>query len=144
MKDTTIMVCMEPEELINVAREVKSNAYQPYSNYAVGAALLTENGNVFKGVNIENITYDMCSHAERTAVKSAIANGERDFKCLAISTESEDGAPPCGTCRQYLAEFCDDSFTVYSDTGGDDYEEYTLGEIFPHAFRPQKVEEATD
>ena len=124
--------------------KLRVTAYQPYSNYAVGAALLTENGAVFKGVNIENITYDMCSHAERTAIKSAIANGERDFVCLAISTESEDGEPPCGTCRQYLAEFCDDSFTIYSDTGGNEHEEYTLGEIFPHAFRPQEVEEATE
>jgi len=135
---------MKPEELIELARKVKSNAYQPYSNYAVGAALLTESENVFRGVNIENVTYDMCSHAERTAIKSAITNGERSFKCLAISTESEDGAPPCGTCRQYLAEFCDDSFIVYSDTGGDGYEKYALGDIFPLAFRPQKVEQATD
>lgn len=135
---------MNPEEMIKEAREAKSNAYQPYSEYAVGSTLLTSSGSIFKGVNIENITYDMCSHAERTAVKSAIANGEREFKCLAISTQSEDGAPPCGTCRQFLAEFCDDSFVIYSDTGeAENYEEYTLGEIFPHAFRPKKVEEAT-
>ena len=134
---------MEPEELIDIARNVRNNAYNPYSDYAVGAALLTEDGTVFKGVNIENVTYDMCSHAERTAIKSAITNGKRNVNCLAISTESEDGDPPCGTCRQYIAEFCDDSFIVYSDTG-DGYEQYTLGDIFPHAFRPKKVEEATD
>lgn len=144
IKHTSNISSMESEELIQIAREAKDNAYQPYSEYAVGAALLTEDGTVFKGVNIENITYDMCSHAERTAVKSAIANGERRFKCLAISTEAEDGEPPCGTCRQYLAEFCEDSFTIYSDTGDENYEQYTLGEIFPYAFRPQNVKEATD
>jgi cytidine deaminase len=136
---------MDPKELVEIAREAKENAYEPYSEYSVGAAVLTTDGRVFKGVNIENITYDMCSHAERTAIKSAIANGERDFQCLAISTESEGGEPPCGTCRQFLAEFCGDEFVVYSDIGeSDNYEEYRLGDIFPHAFRPKDVEEATE
>lgn len=136
---------MNPDDMIQKAREAKKNAYQPYSDYPVGAVLLTSDGSVFKGVNIENITYDMCSHAERTAIKTAIANGKREFDCMAISTGSEDGSPPCGTCRQFIAEFCDDNFVIYSDTGNsDDYEEYTLGEIFPHAFRPEKVQEATD
>lgn len=139
------ILIMNPDHMIRKAREVKSDAYQPYSEYAVGAILLTSDGSTFKGVNIENITYDMCSHAERTAIKSAIANGKREFESLAISTQSEDGAPPCGTCRQFLAEFCDDSFVIYSDTGNpEDYDEYTLGEIFPHAFRPEKVKEATE
>jgi cytidine deaminase len=136
---------MNPEELVKIAREAKANSYEPYSEYSVGAAILTSNDSVFKGVNIENITYDMCSHAERTAIKSAIANGEQDFQCLAISTESEGGEPPCGTCRQYLAEFCGDGFVVYSDMGkSENYKQYRLGDIFPHAFRPEDVEEATD
>lgn len=131
---------MNPRELIQMARKVRSNAYEPYSDYSVGAVLLTESDSIYKGVNIENITFDMCSHAERTAIKSAIANGERDFKCLAISTESEDGVPPCGTCRQYIAEFCSDEFTIYSDNGEDqDISEYTVKEIFPYAFRPDNV-----
>lgn len=136
---------MNPKEMIEKSRQAKSNAYDPYSEYSVGAILLTSNDSTFKGVNIENITYDMCSHAERTAIKSAIANGERNFECLAISTQSEDGAPPCASCRQFLAEFCSDSFVIYSDTGdSEDYKEYTLGEIYPHAFRPETVEEATE
>lgn len=128
------------EELVKLARGAKENAYQPYSEYAVGAVLVTENGEVYTGCNIENITFDMCSHAERTAMRSAVADGHREFELMLISTEAEDGAPPCGTCRQFLAEFCGDDFTVYSDTGDyEDVEEYTLGEIFPHAFRPDDV-----
>lgn len=131
---------MSPRELIRMARDVKSNAYEPYSEYSVGAVLLCSDGSIYKGVNIENITFDMCSHAERTAIKSAIAEGKRDFQALAISTEAEDGVPPCGTCRQYIAEFCVDDFTIYSDNGeGQEISEYTLGEIFPHAFRPENV-----
>lgn len=133
---------MSPRELIRMARDVKSNAYEPYSEYSVGAVLLCSDGSIYKGVNIENITFDMCSHAERTAIKSAIAEGKRDFQALAISTEAEDGVPPCGTCRQYIAEFCVDDFTIYSDNGeGQKISEYTLGEIFPHAFRPENVVE---
>lgn len=125
-------------DLVTVARESKENAYNPYSNYAVGAALLAKDGTVYRGVNIENVTLDMGSHAERTAMKSAIANGHREFDTLAISTEKEDGSPPCGSCRQFLAEFCSDSFTVLSDTE-DGYETYTLGQLFPNPFRPENV-----
>jgi cytidine deaminase len=131
---------METLDLIKKARKVKSNAYQPYSNYSVGAVVLTESGEEYKGVNIENITLDMCSHAERTAIKAAITDGNNNFNCLAISTESEDGAPPCLTCRQYLVEFCSDSFTIYSDKGNDEYETYKLGDIAPSAFRPENVQ----
>lgn len=135
----------DQHKLVDVARQSKQNAYQPYSEYAVGACLLTEDGDFYNGVNIENITLDMCSHAERTAIKSAIADGKREFKALAISTESEDGSPPCGTCRQYIAEFCTDDLVIFSDNGKDEEpSQYTLGEIFPNAFRPEKVKEATE
>jgi len=130
---------MNPLELIENAKKVKENAYQPYSGYSVGASLLTKTGKVYNGVNIENITLDMCSHAERTAIKSAITDGEIEFECMAISTEAQDGAPPCLTCRQYLAEFCSDEFVIYSDNGDDGCKKYTLGEIAPHAFRPEHV-----
>jgi cytidine deaminase len=145
---------MNPQKMVEIAREAKENAYEPYSNYSVGAVVVAEDGSVYKGVNIENITFDMCSHAERTAVKSAIANGHRNFDALAISTQEEDGVPPCGTCRQYLAEFCSDDFVIYSDKGTNvrsmytantkTYKSYTLGDIFPSAFRPQHVDDATN
>lgn len=130
------------EELIAVARDVKENAYQPYSEYSVGAVVVTADGSRYTGCNIENITFDMCSHAERTAMRTAIADGHRDFECMVISTEAEDGPPPCGTCRQFLAEFCDDEFVIFSDEGSS-IAEYTLGEVFPYAFRPDAVTDAT-
>lgn len=130
------------EELVSLARGAKENAYQPYSEYAVGAVLVTSDGELYTGCNIETVSFDMCSHAERTAMKSAISDGHRDFELMVISTEEEDGAPPCGTCRQFLAEFCGDDFPIYSDTGDyGDLDEYTLGEIFPNAFRPDGVGE---
>lgn len=133
------------EYLVNLAREAKENAYQPYSKYAVGAVLVTTEGDVYTGCNIENITFDMCSHAERTAMRSAIADGHQDFEIMMISTEAEDGAPPCGTCRQFLAEFCGDDFPIYSDTGDiENTQEYALGDIFPHAFRPDDVLNETE
>jgi cytidine deaminase len=134
----------EVAELIHLARTAKENAYQPYSEYAVGAVVVTVDGSRYTGCNIENITLDMCSHAERTAMRTAIADGHRDFKCIALSAEAENGPPPCGTCRQFLAEFCDDDFVIFSDNGEAGITEYTLGEIFPHAFRPESVSEATE
>mgnify|MGYP006265906069 CR=1 FL=1 len=138
------MYDMNPLELIEKARKVKQNAYQPYSEYSVGAALLTDTDDLYTGVNIENITLDLCSHAERTAVNTAISEGCTEFSELAISTQAQDGEPPCLTCRQYLVEFCSDDFTIYCDSGGNEYEEYTLGEITPHAFRPKHVQEEED
>ena len=130
---------MEKDRLVTLAREAKQNTYQPYSEYSVGAAVVTSSGEVYTGGNIENITFDMCSHAERTAMRSAIADGHREFEEMMISTQREDGAPPCGTCRQFIAEFCGDDFPIYSDNGDGTIEEYTLGEIFPYAFRPDDV-----
>lgn len=127
--------------LLRLSREAKENAYQPYSEYSVGAAVVTEDGSVYTGCNIENITFDMCSHAERTAMRSAIADGHRNFELLVLSTEQEDGVPPCGTCRQFIAEFCEDDFEIHSDMGeGQSAKKYTLGEVFPQAFRPERIE----
>lgn len=123
-------------DLIASARKAKENAYAPYSEYSVGAAVVTQDGTIFTGGNIENSTFDMCSHAERTAMRTAISEGHREFQCLAISTEEQNGAPPCGTCRQFIAEFCSDDLLILSDSG-EEIEEYTLGEIFPNAFRPE-------
>jgi len=137
-----VLLDVDEEKLIEAAREAKENAYSPYSEYSVGAVVITESGEEYTGCNIENITFDMCSHAERTAMRSAIADGHQEFYALAISTEGQNGAPPCGTCRQFIAEFCADDFVIYSDNG-DSIEEYTLGEIFPNAFRPEAVDDAT-
>jgi len=96
------------QRLIDAAKKARDNAHAPYSNFKVGAALLTKNGNVYASCNVENASYGGSICAERNAVASAIAAGEKDFVQLAIVTQSDPPAAPCGLCRQVLVEFCDD------------------------------------
>ena len=94
---------MNTAALISAACDVRKNAYAPYSNYLVGAALLTSSGKVYCGCNVENKSYSLTICAERAALCHAIQAGERDFEALAVATG--DGATPCGACRQAFAEF---------------------------------------
>ena len=91
------------QELISLANQVRSNAYTPYSNYKVGAALLTKSGKIFTGVNVENAAYPATICAERAAVFNAVSAGEREFEAIAVVTRN--GGTPCGSCRQVLSEF---------------------------------------
>lgn len=134
------ILSMDLTKYIQAARDAKEGGYQKYSDYSVGAVLVTTNGEVYKGSNIETATFDMCIHAERSAVDGALTQGipPEKFNLMVISTEDQNGEPPCGTCRQFLADFCSDDFSIYSDTGDiENPSEYSLGEIFPHAFRPE-------
>ena len=120
------------------------NAYAPYSGYKVGAALLTEKGKLFAGCNIENAAYTPTVCAERVALFNAISSGERNFTAIAVAG-GKDGVisgafPPCGVCRQVMAEFCAPDFTVLVVTGEDSYKKYTLNELFPQAFTPKNIE----
>lgn len=114
------------------------NAYSPYSNYRVGAALLCGNGKVYTGCNIENASYGATVCAERTAFFKAVGDGERDFSMLAVAggtdKEISDKFLPCGICRQVMAEFCKPDFTVLVVTGEKSYKELTLSELLPNAF----------
>lgn len=114
------------------------NAYSPYSNYRVGAALLCGNGKVYTGCNIENASYGATVCAERTAIFKAVSDGERDFSMLAVAggtdKEISDKFLPCGICRQVMAEFCKPDFTVLVVTGENSYKEFTLSELLPNAF----------
>ena len=92
--------------LIAAASDARRRAYAPYSNYQVGAALLTSTGDVFVGCNVENGSFGLTICAERVAFSTAVAAGQREFEALAIATP--DGRFPCGACRQFAAEFCDD------------------------------------
>ncbi|WP_142857187.1 cytidine deaminase [Salinigranum halophilum] len=118
-------------DLVDAAREVLADAYVPYSEYRVGAALLTGDGTVYTGCNIENANYSNSLHAEEVAIAEAVKNGHDDFERIAVSSGVRDGVTPCGMCRQTLAEFCDDDLVVVCDEG-DERTAYTLGELLPN------------
>lgn len=135
---------MNEKELCKEAIDAMKNAYAPYSGYKVGAALLTEKGKLFAGCNIENAAYTPTVCAERVALFNAISSGERNCTAIAVAG-GKDGVisgafPPCGVCRQVMAEFCAPDFTVLVVTGEDSYKKYTLNELFPQAFTPKNIE----
>lgn len=135
---------MNEKELCKEAIDAMKNAYAPYSGYKVGAALLTEKGKLFAGCNIENAAFTPTVCAERVALFNAISSGERKFTAIAVAG-GKDGVisgafPPCGVCRQVMAEFCAPDFTVLVVTGEDSYKKYTLNELFPQAFTPKNIE----
>ena len=136
---------MEAEELIRAAFAARAYAYAPYSHFAVGAALLAENGAVYTGCNIECASFSPTNCAERTALFKAVSEGVRAFEAIAI-VGGREGAPggarytaPCGVCRQMLYEFGGASLRVILAKNERDYMEKTLGELFPMGFGPQDV-----
>lgn len=127
------------QELIKAAIEVQEKAYAPYSNYHVGAALLTKTGQTFLGVNVENAAYPDSICAERSAVVSAVSAGERDFEAIAVATRN--GGTPCGSCRQVLAEFGLDIEVLLVDENGNLVQQNTVRELLPGAFQSQDLSE---
>lgn len=132
---------MNNKELIRLALEARQAAYAPYSGYRVGAALLTKNGKVYKGCNIENAGYTPTNCAERTAFFKAVSEGEREFAAIAVvggrGEQPQDYAWPCGVCRQVMMEFCDPkTFRVITAISEEEYFDKTLEEMFPHGFGP--------
>lgn len=124
------------DKLINEALEAQKNAYAPYSKFKVGAAILTETGNIYKGCNVENASLGASICAERNAATTAIAQeGKVRFKAIAIASTSEDPAPPCGICRQFLSEFTDTEAPVYlvSAKSGKT-KEFSFGKLIPESF----------
>lgn len=126
------------KELIKEAMSARPMAYAPYSNYCVGAALLTESGRIYIGVNIENAAYPATICAERVAIFKAITDGERDFLALAVVTEN--GGYPCGSCRQVLSEFGLDTVVIIADKDGNLVEETSVRSLLPGAFTPGYLE----
>ncbi len=110
------------------AEEARKNAYCKYSGFAVGAALMTETGEIYTGCNIENASYPNGICAERTAFAKAISEGHRNFKAIAIIAD-EKPCFPCGMCRQFLSEFCREDFEIILSD-----KQYSLKELFPYAF----------
>ncbi|WP_232688411.1 cytidine deaminase [Halobacterium zhouii] len=127
------------DELLDAARGALADAYVPYSEYTVGAALVTADGDVYTGCNIENANYSNSLHAEEVALSRAVAEGHTEFSKLVVASGERDGVTPCGMCRQTLAEFCTETFPVLCDEDGD-LVEYTLGELLPNTITREMVE----
>lgn len=129
---------MKPEKLIALAEAAMQNAYAPYSGYKVGAALLCADGSVYTGCNIENAAFSPTNCAERTAFFKAVSDGKRDFTAIAVCG-GKNGVvtgtfPPCGVCRQVMAEFCKQDFLAYLCDGHGEYKTFTLGALLPEQF----------
>lgn len=130
------------KELVKKALEAQKFSYSPYSNFQVGAALLTKSGKIYTGCNIENAAYSPTNCAERTAFFKAVSEGELQFEAIAIvgspngaKEDEREYCAPCGVCRQVMAEFCNiKNFKVILGKSEDDYKVYTLEEILPLAF----------
>lgn len=127
----------EWQRLITAAVEAQQWAYAPYSNYAVGAALLSASGKIYEGVNIENAAYPMTICAERVAVFKAVSEGERQFQAIAVVTRN--GGSPCGACRQVLAEFGLDTTVLLANTDGELVLSTTVRDLLPGAFQPEDL-----
>lgn len=124
----------ERDELIAAACDVRKRAYAKYSGFQVGAALQSGGGRVFTGANVENAVYGLTICAERVAMSGAVAEGVKQFEAIAVATAG--GATPCGACRQFMAEFCDDLLVLLVDVDrGDRVEEVTLNELLPGRFK---------
>ncbi|KZD43609.1 cytidine deaminase [Bacillus cereus] len=125
---------MDKKKYIEEANKMLSKAYIPYSKFPVGAALVTKEGKIYTGCNIENASYGLCNCAERTAIFKAVSEGERDFSYLVITGETEGPISPCGACRQVIAEFCDPKMPVLLTNVKGDEKEVTVEQLLPGAF----------
>ena len=134
---------MDLAELIQKAQEAKEKAYVPYSGFHVGAALLCKDGTIFTGCNIENSAYGPTNCAERTAIFKAVSEGYREFKAIAIISDSKELTSPCGVCRQVMAEFCEPDFEVIMLSCDGRYGSATLEELLPYAFSLKEEKLAT-
>ena len=137
---------MRDSELIKESLEARKMAYTPYSHFNVGAALLTKDGRVYRGCNIENASYTPSNCAERTAFFKAVSDGIMDFSAIAIvggpaKTGSHSICSPCGVCRQVMMEFCDPkTFKIILGTDESDFKVYTLEQMLPLGFGPENLE----
>ncbi len=124
------------DHLIQQAIAARELAYAPYSNYKVGAALLTAEGKIYRGCNVENASYGPSMCAERVAVFKAVSEGHKNFEAIAIVTVN--GGAPCGVCRQVLREFAPNLTVIISDLEGT-YQLFTLADLLPHSFGPEHL-----
>jgi len=134
---------MTEKELIEKAKRARLKAYAPYSNFKVGAALLTKSGKVYTGANVENSTFGLTVCAERIAVFKAVNKGDTDFVKIAVVADGNPPITPCGACRQVLSEFVKDLRIVCANLKGK-VDRYTLKELLPEAFEKGSTDRSTD
>lgn len=125
---------MTDKELVKIALDARERAYTPYSGFRVGAALLTDTGKVYTGVNIENISYGATNCAERTAIFKAVSEGEKKFTIIAIASDSNEFTFPCGICRQVIKEFTGKDTRILCSNNAGEYTELTMKDLLPYAF----------
>lgn len=130
---------MSLDEVVKIAKNVRQNAYVPYSNYRVGAALVAKSGKVYSGCNIENGGI-MSICAERVAFTKALSEGEREFDYIVVCGGNkldylDKNCTPCGYCRQFMSEFVDNDFKIYLLNNNDEAEKYSIEELLPHSFK---------
>lgn len=140
------VIQMDDRTLLDAAFAAREQAYTPYSHFQVGAALLTREGRVYSGCNIENAAYGPSNCAERTAIFKAVSEGERQFVAIAIVGAPEGTAKqdfsacwPCGVCRQVMREFCGPDFSVITCSGSEGVVSRTLAQLLPQAFGPEML-----
>ncbi|ALX47928.1 cytidine deaminase [Lentibacillus amyloliquefaciens] len=126
---------MSNQELLDKAAEIKNKAYVPYSEFPVGAALLTRSGKIYTGCNIENAAYPVSCCAERVAIFKAIADGEFDFAEMAVVADTERPVPPCGSCRQVMSEFFNNDMEINLTNAHNQTKIVTMEELLPFSFQ---------
>jgi len=125
---------MDKKKLAQKAVEAKKFSYAPYSNFHVGAALLTDDEKIFTGTNIENSSYGLTMCAERVAVFKAVSGGKRKFKAIAVTTDLEEFCPPCGACRQVLNDLCGKNLEVILVNSKMEMKTFKMENLLPHSF----------
>ncbi len=129
---------MEYKELMLKAIEAKKMAYVPYSNFHVGAALLTKSGKVYTGCNIECASYGGTNCAERTAIFKAVSEGEKEFVAIAVTGDDNTYTYPCGICRQVIVEF-GKNIKIIVGKNEEEYKVYSIDDLLPHSFTPEDL-----
>lgn len=130
---------MDIKQLIEEAKVAREKAYVPYSKFKVGAALLTVDGKVYHGCNIENAAYSMTNCAERTALFKAVSDGDTEFAKLVVIADTEGPVSPCGACRQVISELCSKDMLVVLTNLNGDIRETSVGDLLPGAFSSEDL-----
>jgi len=135
-----VTVTVKQEALMKAAMEVRSNAYVPYSKFAVGAAVETGSGRIYSGCNVENVSYGLTNCAERTAIFNAVSAGESQMLRLLVVADTPDPIAPCGACRQVMREFNIQEIILCNTTG--EFKIVGIAELLPYAFGPEQMKGA--